>query len=224
MSRIVGAALLAMVLLAGWGCGGSGSMARPGSALSDPPPRATAVEAAGLVDRQLHSRAAKCAPAAGLRFHCQLDDLEGSVDIGLTSTGGKFAILGCESATAVCVLRNPSSAGTTVARESPAARHAAGLLDDGFVGLSHVTCSRVAIHFFDCDSLFREEGMRNALNLDLSIEGRFHFMSDCRITKVFVRDAGPFACQHLSWNLNFPQSEIQAMAHETLRVEGPKGR
>ncbi|MGH2937479.1 MAG: hypothetical protein ACRDPE_05090 [Solirubrobacterales bacterium] len=204
--------MLVVALFAFCGCGGSGGVPRIVLGQAPRPTTATAAEAGRLVDRALNAQAADCAPSAGLRFHCQLGDLEGSVDIGVTPTGGKFAILGCESAAAVCTLRNPRSAHRTVAQEPPAAYHAAVLLDRGFGGLSHATCARTAGRHFNCDATFSEEGMRDALNLEVEIDERdFHFVRDCRITKVFVRDRGPFPCQRLAWNLNFPESESREM-------------
>jgi hypothetical protein len=223
MRRIaIGGAFIIVLAVAIGGCGGAGGVLRSSPPLKPPQPP-TAAEADKLLDRALQVKAT-CKAIAELRFHCGLSDLEGEADVELKRVGQGFAIRGCPQSGSVCTLRNPRSAHRTVAQESPSEAHAATLMNGPFGGLKHVTCARTDPSHFNCDGTFDEEGMHQTVNLDLEVvKRRFHFVNDCRVTKVWGRTV-PLTCQRLAWNVNFPESEMREMSRGTFAVGAPADR
>ena len=114
----------------------------------------------------------------------------------------------------------PRTVHRTVASESPAELKAARLVPRW--DIAHVVCARKAVRRFTCDGIWKEPGYRTGIEFGLEIrkEGRY-FLVPCRITWLGQEWGAFLACQHLAWNVNFPEGELEGMEVEEKRNADP---
>jgi hypothetical protein len=180
-----------MVLAALAGGGGGGQVER---ALAP----AGALQAAQLVAQDF-GEGTTCrreGPAQSSRFFCVLPSMEGELEIRMSPDAQRYKLI-------------PRTVHRTVAAESPAELHAARLVPPS--DIAHVVCTRKAPRKFTCDGKFNEPGYRTGIEFGLEITKAGHyFLVPCRITWL----GSILACQHLVWDVNFPQGELEGMEKE----------
>jgi hypothetical protein len=144
------------------------------------------------------------APTASRRFFCVLPSLEGELKVRLSPDAQSYQLI-------------PRRVHRTAATESPAELEAARLVPRWDIG--HVICAQKAARKFTCDGIWKEPEFRTGIEFGLEITktGRYYLVP-CRVTWLGKAWGAFLACQHLAWNVNFPQGEVEGMEEEQARV------
>jgi hypothetical protein len=143
-------------------------------------------------------------PATSRRFFCLLPSLEGQLEVRLSPDARSYDL-------------TPRQVHRTVATESPAELKAARLVPRWDIG--HVVCAQEMGRRFTCDGIWKEPRFRAGIEFGLErTKAGHYFLVPCRITWLGKEWGAFLACQHLAWNVNFPQGELEGMEAEQARV------